>query len=137
MSHLAVVSNARVSTRRWIPLPLKAEVCSTPCVVCGVPYNLKCDHIVPVACGGGRERSNLQSLCHDCNHIKGRRLTNRAIHAEVARRGIAHFMRAVQLHDTRYQNKFDRWCVTTWAAKCPQRLEHAKALYAAFMGAAA
>lgn len=32
---------------------------------------LTIDHIVPKAKGGSRERSNLQTMCWDCNNAKG------------------------------------------------------------------
>ncbi len=43
------------------------------CQHCGVRRYLSVDHIVPESCGGGRELSNLQTLCRSCNSRKGAR----------------------------------------------------------------
>ncbi len=119
--------------RAWIPLRTKLEVCADPCRVCGVPYGLKCDHILPVARGGGSDRANLQSLCHDCNHIKGSRLNNEEVAAVVSVRGLRHFQLAVWRHDTRYENNFDRRDLRRWIAESPERAKHAEAFYLTFL----
>lgn len=42
-----------------------------PCVVCGSIERLCIDHILPLSRGGTNDKSNLQSLCWECNAYKG------------------------------------------------------------------
>ncbi len=44
------------------------------CVSCGSFENLTIDHIVPLAKGGSNEEENLQTMCRQCNMVKGDRL---------------------------------------------------------------
>ncbi len=41
------------------------------CVKCGSKINLQLDHIIPFAAGGLTVKSNLQTLCRECNRAKG------------------------------------------------------------------
>jgi hypothetical protein len=41
------------------------------CVYCGSGRDLHCDHVHPVALGGGHETSNLVTACANCNLSKG------------------------------------------------------------------
>lgn len=41
------------------------------CVYCGSGSNLHCDHVEPVALGGGHEITNLVTACGPCNLSKG------------------------------------------------------------------
>ena len=50
------------------------------CEECGATIDLELHHIVPVACGGSNEQSNLKVLCHKC-HAK------QASHAEAIKEG--------------------------------------------------
>lgn len=120
--------------RQHIPLKLKFEIQDKPCTVCGVPYFIRCDHIVPVRLGGGSEPSNLQPLCWDCNHAKTYRLTNEQLRYVIAGRGMRHFQHAVWREDTRYENSFDRRSLVTWQAQQPERVQYAASLYLAFLG---
>ena len=43
-----------------------------PCVICGDAGDIEIDHIVPVKQGGSSARDNLQPLCSQCHHRKGR-----------------------------------------------------------------
>jgi len=43
------------------------------CRHCGSPYNLVIDHITPRSWGGPDHISNYQTLCDQCNKIKGNR----------------------------------------------------------------
>lgn len=119
--------------RAWIPLSIKRAIAESPCVVCGVLYGIKVDHILSVRMGGGPERSNLQPLCHDCNHIKGAKLNNFEVLARVRRRGLTHFERAVSKHDNRYINSFDRQGLREWRESSPHRVAHAFAAYMVFL----
>lgn len=63
--------------RRAVSLKIRYEVFvrdSYKCVVCGRDardgVKLEVDHIHPVSKGGSNEKSNLQTLCFDCNHGK-------------------------------------------------------------------
>lgn len=40
------------------------------CTYCGAIEYLECDHIVPVAKGGGHEDANLTTACRSCNRAK-------------------------------------------------------------------
>ena len=45
------------------------------CTYCGVRgLKMECDHIVPVARGGGSEMGNLTTACKPCNRSKGSKL---------------------------------------------------------------
>lgn len=46
------------------------------CQYCGSRDNLTCDHVLPLARGGGNERSNLTTACRSCNSSKGDRTPN-------------------------------------------------------------
>ena len=50
------------------------------CEECGATINLELHHIVPVACGGSNEQSNLKVLCHKCH-------ANQPAHAEAIKTG--------------------------------------------------
>ena len=41
------------------------------CRICGSTNNLEIDHIIPISKGGKTTIDNLQTLCHDCNKMKG------------------------------------------------------------------
>ncbi|MCX6497188.1 MAG: HNH endonuclease [Arthrobacter sp.] len=46
------------------------------CQICGATgktAELVLDHIVPVSKGGGTEKENLQTVCHECNQGKSNR----------------------------------------------------------------
>lgn len=44
------------------------------CTYCGATERLECDHIVPVARGGGHSDENLTTACRSCNASKGSKL---------------------------------------------------------------
>lgn len=120
---------------RNIPMALRFKLWSQPCVVCGVPYNIRCDHIVPFSKGGPNCEDNLQSLCSQCNYAKRNRLSNTDLERRVVKHGLDHFLRAVWMWDTRYINPFDcpgfeRWCRDLCA---PERLQHAQDLWLTFL----
>jgi len=41
------------------------------CQRCGSEYNLRVDHIKPIAKGGTNTQDNMQTLCEPCNSAKG------------------------------------------------------------------
>lgn len=41
------------------------------CVYCGGAGALECDHILPIAKGGGHQLANLATACFSCNRSKG------------------------------------------------------------------
>lgn len=123
-----------LNQRRNVPLKLKQRICASPCVVCGVPYFIRCDHIIPVALGGDCNEENLQSLCWGCNHAKAHRLTTHEVRLVVTGRGVRHFLEAVWREDTRYENAFDRRSLARWQREEPARVEHAVGLYLSFLG---
>lgn len=119
---------------RYVPLVVRQRICAMPCAVCGVPWVIKVDHIVPVACGGGADEDNLQPLCHDCNHIKTHRLDNAGVRAVVARRGLRHFLLAAWRHDTRFDHSYDCPSMERWLGSSPDIELEAFRLYLAFIG---
>jgi len=44
------------------------------CRFCGAQSNLVVDHIFPVSKGGGNQFENLQTLCKNCNELKGNKV---------------------------------------------------------------
>lgn len=110
-----------------------AEVTANPCVVCGIPFNVECDHVIAVTKGGGNEPENLQPLCYDCNHKKHNHMTNDQLLTWVAGRGEYHFIKATHRWDVRYQNFYERKSLAEWSAANPERLAYAKQLAAAFL----
>jgi 5-methylcytosine-specific restriction endonuclease McrA len=44
------------------------------CRFCGGQNNLVIDHIFPVSKGGGNQIENLQTLCKNCNDLKGNKV---------------------------------------------------------------
>jgi len=44
------------------------------CRFCGAQSNLVIDHIFPVSKGGGNQFENLQTLCKNCNELKGNKV---------------------------------------------------------------
>lgn len=62
---------------RYIPAPVRREVVATgQCAYCRRPVPpdlLTVDHILPVALGGTRHRSNLAAACEECNADKSDR----------------------------------------------------------------
>ena len=44
------------------------------CQYCGGTGRLECDHVVPVARGGGHDLKNLATACKPCNQSKGSKL---------------------------------------------------------------
>ena len=115
-----------------IAFALRQAIWAMPCAVCGVPYNINVDHIVPVAKGGTSDPKNLQPLCHTCNHIKGCRLDNDAIATVIASRGYEHFLRAVFNHYTRALNPYDKPSVSQWCVAHPEGARQATELFVAF-----
>lgn len=75
----------------YMPVPVKAvyerdgyrcQICRRRCLKLAMfskadgrihPRSPTIDHIVPMACGGNHEPSNLQTACHACNSAKGAR----------------------------------------------------------------
>ena len=47
------------------------------CRKCGSTENLEIDHIIPIAKGGKTTWDNLQTLCRDCNQLKGDNINSR------------------------------------------------------------
>jgi Restriction endonuclease len=41
------------------------------CLLCLTAKNLTIDHVVPISAGGSSRDENLQTLCADCNALKG------------------------------------------------------------------
>jgi len=41
------------------------------CVACGRDHDIQADHVIPLACGGSNDITNLQPLCKWCNNLKG------------------------------------------------------------------
>ena len=104
-----------------------------PCAVCGVPYNIHCDHIVPVSVEGKSKESNLQPLCRDCNYAKGNKLTNDQVAMEVAQRGKHHFLYAVYRWDTRFEDDYGGIDFFRWKATRPDRVSFGMEIHRAFM----
>ena len=88
--------------RKSIPLSVRRRLWMLPCVICGVPFDIHIDHIVPVAAGGGPEESNLQPLCRDCNYTKKHLRSTDEVRIIVWSRGIGHFLKAME----RWENRF-------------------------------
>jgi hypothetical protein len=122
-----------VLMRQAIPLSTKRELWAIPCVVCGVPWSICIDHIVPVAQGGGSERSNLQSLCVDCNHAKSHKHTTGYLFGWVVGRGPRHFLGAIHREAVRHINSFDRPSVDRWASSHPEATHAADRMYLTFL----
>lgn len=119
--------------RQAIPLAVRKRLRALPCVICGVPYGIKIDHIISVARGGSGAEANLQPLCHDCNHIKHSSRTNEQVRDLVRARGLDHFVRALWREDTRCYNHYDG--IDPW--RLPEvrraRMGYAQELRAAFL----
>jgi hypothetical protein len=118
---------------RSIPHSVKQRIWNLPCAVCGVPWDIKVDHIQPVARGGSAALSNLQPLCHACNHIKGCRLSNDEIADVVQSRGLRHFLMAAWRFDTRYINSYDAPSMERWLGSSPPLEVKAARLYVEFI----
>ena len=119
--------------RAWIPVKTKREVTAQQCTVCGSPYETVCDHVIAVAAGGGTDESNLQSLCRACNYIKRDHRTNEQTAIEVAARGVAHFVRAVWRHETRFLPPYEKPRVEDWAQRNPSQVDLANRMHADFL----
>ena len=68
-----------VITRKTIKEELRNKVFERDkykCVKCGKKEKLVMDHIVPFIRGGKTELKNLQTLCSNCNRIKGAKVIN-------------------------------------------------------------
>ena len=123
-----------MSKRGWIPLKLKHVIASLPCVVCGVPFDIRVDHIIPVACGGGNEPENLQPLCRGCNYTKkGKRIDNDELTRMIFNKGRDHFRDAVFVYETRFCNPYDRLSYSTWIHENKEPREYADSLYERFI----
>lgn len=86
-----------------------------PCAVCRLSGLTCVDHIIPVTKGGGRERSNLQPLCLQCNTKKSNRMTNEELRAWVAQRSEEHLLKHQYYLATRYiWPRFDRPSFYEW-----------------------
>ena len=121
------------SRRPHIPFSIRFEIWGQPCVVCGTPYRIKCDHIIPYSRGGDSTRKNLQPLCHDCNHFKFNNKTNDEISQWVLSKGVGHFLNSVFKEDTKYCNPYDGPELWQWKKAKPERVAHAHELYATFL----
>lgn len=44
------------------------------CVYCGSAERLECDHVIPIARGGGNDAANLATACLKCNRSKGSKI---------------------------------------------------------------
>jgi hypothetical protein len=126
-------SERTLSQRKNVPIGLRRQVSAKPCVICGIPFGIKCDHIVPVAIGGDCNEENIQPLCHDCNHIKHCTRDNGEVRQIVARKGVKHFIDAVRRYYTRHTNPYDRDPLDRWLAEHPERVVEANLLYFAFL----
>jgi hypothetical protein len=115
-----------------IPWAVKFRIWAMPCTVCGVPYSIHIDHIIPVTKGGTDDEANLQPLCSYCNHRKHNRRTNAEVCDWVLGRGLPHFVTAVYDHDTRYCG-YDRPTQYEWERAAPDRMVHARALHRSFV----
>lgn len=118
--------------RAWIPFAVKRRVCAKPCAVCGIPFGIKCDHIVAVAAGGSSDEANLQPLCHGCNHMKHATRTNGEVAEMVRKIGLEHFQRACYLEATRHWNSFEKPSLHGWIGSNPQMESLAHELFAKF-----
>jgi len=49
------------------------------CVLCGSEDRLTIDHVIPITKGGSSLDSNLRTLCHQCNMMKGSRIDDGTI----------------------------------------------------------
>lgn len=80
------VKNAPIPTE--VDTAVKAEVLMRDghaCLACGTRKLLQVDHIIPQYHGGSNEAGNLQTLCRQCNGIKGtRRISFRASRSPLA-----------------------------------------------------
>lgn len=123
-------------TRPHIPFSIRFRIWRSSCAVCGTPYRIKVDHIVPFSKGGSSHETNLQPLCHDCNHYKHNNKTNFQIEKWVKSRGANHFLNSVYREDTKYENAYDGTSLRVWMQSCPARVAHAYELYALFLSQA-
>lgn len=65
-------SRRGLSNKRWREIRLRVlERDEWQCQYCGDREDLTCDHIVPLARGGGNEDENLTAACRRCNSSKG------------------------------------------------------------------
>lgn len=119
--------------REWIPTALRREVMSRPCVICGIPFGIHCDHIVPVVMGGRSVKENLQPLCRDCNYTKKHLKTTSEAKLVIASRGAMHFLNAFYRHGTRYCG-YDRPRMSDWIASHPEETAEAVRLFEKFCG---
>ena len=122
-----------VKNSRHVPVALKFKIWAMPCAICGIPYQIHCDHITPWSAGGSNAESNLQPLCRWCNAAKKNRLNNTQLRALILRRGKTHFLRAVYLEDTKYFNAYEGPSMAQWEQHRPDRVAFALELYEAFI----
>jgi hypothetical protein len=121
-----------VPKARSIPISVKFEIWSQPCAVCGLPFDINVDHIIPVACGGTNDRGNLQPLCRACNHIKGCRLSNSEVADAVLVRGPTFFLVALFNHESRFRNPYDGYSIDQWLADAPHQQRVATRMFKEF-----
>lgn len=69
----APAENFRQSAEVWMVTRSRVfERDNYTCNYCGKRgVHLECDHVIPVAQGGGNDDSNLVTACRDCNRSKG------------------------------------------------------------------
>ena len=68
---------ATLIKRAYISEQLRNEIFQRDgykCLLCGRTDELTIDHIIPFVLGGETKKSNLQTLCRNCNSQKGKRV---------------------------------------------------------------
>lgn len=119
--------------RASIPSAIHRRIKALPCAVCGVPWFIRIDHILPVCWGGSDAEFNLQPLCHWCNAKKGHRLGNKDLAAWVLAQGLSHFLYARYRRATQHMDCYSGPGLDVWMVKNPEQVAEAKAYYKAFL----
>lgn len=127
----SILSSERKPSR-WIPVALRRKLQAMPCAICGIPFDIHCDHIIPVSKGGASVTENLQPLCSDCNYTKKHLRSNEETRLVIKSRGLDHFINAAYRYGTRGCNQYDKPLLQSWAATNPEEIQRAKRLFNAF-----
>lgn len=127
----AILSSEKMA-RKHIPSDARRRIQKMPCVICGIDFDIHCDHIVSLATGGGCGESNLQPLCRDCNFTKKHLRSTEDTAVVIASRGLMHFITSFYRRSTRHLNSYDAPTIARWCELNSKEVAEATRMYFSF-----